>query len=227
MPSGALLSLLTVRLAEVRELVNLRPADLPPAVAGPRVAVNRAAVVLLCAHLEGFLEDVVGELVDQLNSSAPRVEDIPLRLRAAHVTGEIDAIAEMTDAASRAQRIERLFRDHGDLWLAETLISQLRVETITTGMSNPGASEINRLFLSVGLDNILDEVTLTDGSDPVRRVNEFVGVRNSIAHGEDTKVTDDQVDRYVDAVECLGRDLDAVVARHVQSITGRRTLPWS
>lgn len=227
MPSAALLSLLTVRLAEVRELVNLRPADQHLATAGPRGAVNRAAVVLLCAHLEGFLEELVGELVDQLNSSAPWIENIPLRMRAAHVTGEIDAIAEMTDAANRAERIERLFRDHGDLWLAETLISQLRVEKITSGMSNPGASEISRLFVSIGLEHALDEVVLTDGSDPAKRVNEFVGVRNSIAHGEDTKVTDDQVERYLDAVECLGRDLDSAVARHVQSITGSPTLPWS
>jgi hypothetical protein len=94
-------------------------------------------------------------------------------------------------------------------------------------MSNPGASEINRLFLSVGLENSLDEVTLTDGSDPVKRVNEFVAVRNSIAHGEDTKVADDQVERYLDAVECLGRDLDSAVARLVKSITGSPTLPWS
>lgn len=227
MPSAALLSLMTVRLAEVRELVGLRPPDQHLAAAAPRSAVNRAAVVLLCAHLEGFLEDLVGELIDQLNSSAPGIENVPLRLRAAHVTGEIDAIAAMTDAASRAERIGRLFRDHSDLWLAETLISQLRVEKVTAGMSNPGAPEISRLFLSVGLEDALDEVALTDGSDPAKRVNEFVGVRNSIAHGEGTKVTDDQVDRYLDAVECLGRGLDSAVARHVQSITGSATLPWS
>jgi len=227
MPSGALVSLLTVRLAEVRELVELRPSDLSSPAAARRTAVNRAAVVLLCAHLEGFLEDLVGELVDLLNSSAPRLENIPLRLRAAHVTDEIDAIADMADPARRAERIERLFRDHGDLWLADTLISQLRVEAITVGMSNPGASEINRLFLSIGLENALDEVTLTDGSNPVKRVNEFVGVRNSIAHGEDTKVTDDQVERYLNAVECLARDLDSAVAKHVQSITESPTLPWS
>jgi hypothetical protein len=40
-------------------------------------------------------------------------------------------------------------------------------------------------------------------------------------------VADDQVDRYLDAVECLGRCLDSVVARHVQSITGSPTLPWT
>lgn len=62
MPSAALVSLLTVRLAEVRELVNLRPAGQPLAATASRGAVNRAAVVLLCAHLEGFVEDLVGEL---------------------------------------------------------------------------------------------------------------------------------------------------------------------
>lgn len=144
-----------------------------------------------------------------------------------HVTIEIDAIAAMTDPTARAERTRRLFRDHSDLWLAETLISQLRVERVTAGMSNPGAPEISRLFESVGLEDVLDEVALTDGSDPAKRVNEFVGVRNSIAHGEGTKVTDDQVDRYLDAVECLGRSLDSAVARHVQSITGSPTLPWS
>jgi hypothetical protein len=227
MPSTAFVSLMTVRLAEVRELIGLRPSDERFPAAESRGAVNRAAVVLLCAHLEGFLEDLVGELIDQLNSSAPRTENVPLRLRAAHVTIEIDAIAAMTDPTARAERMQRLFRDHSDLWLAETLTSQLRVERVTAGMSNPGAPEISRLFESVGLENVLDEVALTDGSDPAKRVNEFVGVRNSIAHGEGTKVTDDQVDRYLDAIECLGRSLDSAVARHVQSITGSPTLPWS
>ena len=227
MPSAALHSLTTVRLAEVRELVGLRPEEQTSGTAGQRAAVNRAAVVLLCAHLEGFLEELIGELVDHLNSSTPRTENVPLLLRAAHVTSDIDAIAAMTDAGARAERIESLFQDHRDLWLAGTLIFQLRVEKLTAGMSNPGAREISRLFLLAGVEDVFSEVTLTDGSDPNKRINELVRVRNSIAHGEDTKVTDDQVDRYLDAVECLGRCLDSVIARHLQTITESATLPWT
>jgi hypothetical protein len=226
-PSAALGSLVGVRLAEVGELVALRPTALTSATAARRDAVNRATVVLLCAHFEGFLEDLIGELIDELNASTPDTDDVPLRLRAAHVVPEIEAIAGMTDPAGRAERVGRLFRAHGDLWTSGPLTFQLEAAKATSDMSNPGAREVGRLFQLVGIDDPFVEAVLPDGSAPETRINEFVGVRNSVAHGEGTRVTDDQITRYLGAVEAVGRGLDIVVARHVQKITHSPTLPWS
>jgi RiboL-PSP-HEPN len=226
-PSSALEALVGPRLEEVRALVALRPGGRSRIESAQGFAVNRAAVVLLCAHLEGFIEDLVGDCVDSLNSRRPDPARLPVVLKAAHVMSEVSVISLMTDVEKRAWRIERMFADSRHLWEAAELAYQLRVEVVTGEMSNPGAPEIARVLALLGMEDVFVGVTLPDEADIEKRVNELVGVRNSIAHGgADTKVTDDQVNRYVEAVEYLGRALDSSAASTVQHICESRELPW-
>jgi hypothetical protein len=89
------------------------------------------------------------------------------------------------------------------------------------GLSNPGASEIARILRLVGTEDVFVDVELPDGSDIEKRIKRTLGVRNSIAHGGvDTAVMDDQVGRYLEAVEYLGRSLDTSAGSIVQEICG-------
>src|SRR4051812_6160054 len=69
-PSPALISLRESRLAEVRALLSLRPKRAPGNAVSVAAAdaVNRASVVVLVAHLEGFVEDLIDDAIDALNS---------------------------------------------------------------------------------------------------------------------------------------------------------------
>lgn len=84
--TSAALSDLGARLDEVRILAAQDPSRINPSAVSPLSGpVNRASLVLLTAHLEGFLEDLVTECLDNMVTNSPEVENLPLLLRAIHV----------------------------------------------------------------------------------------------------------------------------------------------
>ena len=229
MPSPALQTLRGQRLPEVQALLAARPpsASLQVAARTTAQAINRAGVVLLTAHLEGFVEDLVVDMIDELNKAQPSTGRIPKVLLAAHVIEELTTIAKMTDPQARADRIERLFRGQASLWLDYTLKSgSLKSAPVTATLGNPGAKEIARILALLGMGNVFSQVQLPDGGDPEKRINEIVGIRNAIAHGGGPAVGDQQIDSYAASVDAVAASLEREAAAHLQAISGISTLPW-
>jgi hypothetical protein len=227
--SPALLALRGQRLHEVRALLGLRPRRqlFRRQLAQPADAVNRAGVVVLTAHLEGYVEDLIVDVIDELDREAPATSDLPTVLLAEQVSGEFLAIAEIVDRAKRASRIEQLFRTRSALWLDPQLAQgRLSADTITGGLSNPGAKEIARVLGLLGMADVFANIQLPDGADPAKRINELIGIRNSIAHGGGATVSDQQVDEYVRSVEAVGDGLERAAAAHVHAICRTTSLPW-
>lgn len=227
MPSVALVDLLQSRLTEIREFIALRPEGHDVTATARRMAINRAAVVLLCAHFEGYVEELVTEALDLLNGAEPLTERVPVRLLATQVDREISGIAGMSDTQKRSERIRRLFHVHGGLWSDERLCRTLDATIITATMGNPGPKQVERLFGEIGMDAVLGGIRLGDGAPAGVRLRELVDVRNAVAHGEDERVMDDQVERYLEAIESLGSELEEAVARHLWAITDSKTVPWT
>jgi RiboL-PSP-HEPN len=227
--SPALTSLRGSRLAEVRALLRLRPERVPGdrASVAAADAVNRASVVVLVAHVEGFIEDLIDDAIDLINSNTPATADVPLELLAMQVAPELNMIAQMQDVSKRASRTRDLFIAHAPLWLDANLApGRLSAETIAANLDNPGAKQVARVLGFLGMSDVFANVQLPDAADPAKRLNEMVGVRNSIAHGGSPSVGDDQALAYVDSVEAIGDGLEHEVARHVQVLCRLQALPW-
>jgi hypothetical protein len=104
MAAPALDALRRQRLPEVEMLLKLRPKRQllrrrTNATADP---INRACVVLvlLVPHLEGYIEDLVGGVRDELDVRGPATDDVPRILLAAHVVNEVEVIAELRTASN-------------------------------------------------------------------------------------------------------------------------------
>jgi hypothetical protein len=189
--------------------------------------VNRACVVLLTAHLEGFVEDLVDDIVDVLDQTGPATANLPRILLATQVTDEVRVIAAMEDPHRRADRIRDLFTTHAGLWLDASLAQgRLESQTVTDNLGNPGAKEITRVLALVGMANVFAEIQLPDGADPEKRVNELVGIRNVIAHGGSPAIADSRPADYIASVSAIGSGLEQAAALHLQAVCRFPTLPW-
>lgn len=229
MASPALTSLRESRLAEVRALLRLRPQRAPGDAASIAAAnaVDRASVVVLVAHFEGFVEDLIDDAIDVLNSSSPATVDLPLELLAVHVAPELDTVARMRDMSRRASRTRDLFVANAPMWLDARLApDRLSAATIAANLDNPGSKQVARVLGFLGMEDAFANVVLPDAADPVKRLNEMVQVRNSVAHGGSPAVGDEQASNYVDSVEAIGDGLHEAVARHVQILCRLPALPW-
>jgi hypothetical protein len=191
-------------------------------------ALSRACIVLLSAHLEGYLEDIVTEAMDALASHGALVERLPLLLRTVHAEEHIFDLEPMNDRNSRAPRIQRMFQIEGPLWTTGNVLTRtmLRPNTVCGKMSNPGSREVKQFLDFIGVD--IEKYADTRGATGVlSQINGLVGIRNAIAHGEATSnTTFMDIDNYLDIVEFLANYVDSAAAESVQTICQLTARPW-
>lgn len=229
MPSQAYQRLST-RLVDIDQLIDAHKL-VGGAERGRRwrtIALNRAAVVLLVAHLEGFLEDLVHESVDVLRSSGVRMKRIPLALRAAQLSPELRALNETRDPERREPHIDQLGRKARRLWKLSRHVrpGHLDPNLVTSGFSSPKTAKINSLFSILGLPRVTDGVSWRHASNynVKNNLNELVRRRHAIAHGRSIQASKDDVIRYRRYVEGLAKWMNRCLCLHLHTIIGRR--PW-
>lgn len=193
-------------------------------------AVNRGALVLVCGHLEGYLEDLAVEVIDVLIQTGVDVDRLPRILRALHAEQHLTTLEPMRDRNARAPRIETLFQSEGELWRKGVAlrVGFLDAATVASQMGNPGSKEIEQFLELLGVADLFDQLDLSGLSHLRSHVNELVAKRNAVAHGEvAATATAADVDRYIRAVEDLAAEVDDLVAVSVQEICQLATRPWA
>lgn len=228
MTSSALADLAT-RLAEIRLLSQLDPMrsgdTSQPLVSN---SINRSCIVLLSAHLEGFLEDIAAEAVDCFVANEACVDDLPLILRALHAEDHLRDIELIRDKNSRAPKIEYMFTSESSLWRpgATLDVTMVRPKTVCSQMDNPGSREIRQFLALLDVD-IVRYLRNAGLGDLLGRVNGLVAKRNAIAHGEvSASATHVDVNEYLTLVQDLAGEIDTAVGQSVMSICKLTTLPW-
>lgn len=220
---------LRARLDEVRTLSGLDPArqgDVSRA--NVSNAVNRACIVLLSAHVEGYLEDLMTEVLEHLVTNAAPVQQLPLLLRALHSESHLKQLEPMSDRRVRAPRIEKMFVTESPLWApgAVARTSMLRPKLVCAEMNNPGSSEIAAFLELIGVD-IGASLDAAGAGSTLGKIDGLVHRRNQIAHGEANATgAFSDVDSYLAVVNDLAHHADKAAAESLQRICGLSALPW-
>lgn len=216
------------RLNEVRRLRRINPKRLDHSSdVETENALNRACIVLLCAHLEGFLEDLVTEAIDILVGRAT-IENLPLIFRTLHAEQHLKEIELARDRNARAPKIERMFKSEAPLWSDGQLLeaTMVRAKAVCDELDNPSSRRIRQFLELIGVDIDLHLANCSE-RDLLDQVNGLVAKRNSIAHGEvSASATAVDVGRYLDIVEQLGRRVDEAVGLALMRICKFTVLPW-
>jgi RiboL-PSP-HEPN len=184
-------------------------------------------MILLCAHLEGYLEDLVAEAIDTLVGRA-KIENLPLVFRALHAEEHLREIELIRDRNARAPKIEHMFKDESSLWSAGQVVqaTMVRPQAVCAELSNPSSREVKQFLKLLGVDI---EQHLANVGQPalLGKINGLVGLRNSIAHGEvSASATAADVDQYLNVVEELCRQVDEAVGLAIMGICNLTSLPW-
>lgn len=201
----------TLRTLCVRE--DVRPRERERA-RKRNVAVCRAALVLLCSHMEGFFEDLTADILQFHESNRTPLKAMPLRLRVAQVWRYVHLPEGASDerkwSALQAVRTSNVVDE-----TANCASGMLDAELHTKGFAVPGSSEVEGLLKSVGVPNVW---TAIDGELKTRHawgpLDALVYRRHPIAHGEQgAKATPDDVSQYIVEMQKLAAAFDVVVAR--------------
>lgn len=220
---------LQARLDEVKLLSSADPLRSDPkADLQLSNAICKSCIVLLSAHLEGYIEDLATLALDEMAKHALAVEKVPLVLRALHAERHLAALEPVRDRNARAPRIEQLFATESALWATGTTLSNsmLDARLVCAEMSNPGSTEISQFFRLFGID-VKAAMSQRGEIDLLGRINGLIARRNEIAHGEiKASATSKDVDTYLNLTEELSTALDAVMSEGLQAACSLPTLPW-
>jgi hypothetical protein len=222
MTSQALL-VLDQRIAEVRALQSLDPTP-PNALPTSQLdriaseAVIRASIVLLCAHLEGYVEDLFLESLDFLSGARLEHRWVPLALKFQHARKPVEDLALIRDPEKFVAAYVRLTKTNSPLFSGQRLAPGcLETERLRASFASPTPTKIASLFAVLGLAK-KDVLTGCFPSSRIaalvnRSLASLVEVRGAIAHGEmSSSATQRDVSRYSSAVRFFGARLDLAVA---------------
>ncbi len=221
MPCSAALSKFSERLKEVELLLNLcstpeSPAEEQKAAAPKDNAVLRATLVLLCSHIEGFFEDLIGEALFAYGKVANDIDQIPREIVSRQVIGSPERW-DNCDMVKRWQIFDECVRHPLVIKDKGKIPSSIDPELHTKGFANPGTGEIDSLFKTIGFLNVWDSFAKIESNRVIKNcVDAIVNRRNQIAHGQmDSTVTRSDVESYMKNVRRLVEVMDCVVEQEI------------
>jgi len=161
MPSAARTGL-DARLADIQDILDAHAAT----AGGGRgrkwkvAALNKGSLVLLTAHLEGFLEDLYKEAVGAVVAARVASARVPDRLKLTALRRIAGDIRSAGNPAKRDEHTLCLIRKAARLGHPRTRVSAQDVDTpsVLNTFANPRPDAIDGLFANLGIDDILARI---------------------------------------------------------------------
>lgn len=192
--------------------------------------LNKAAVLLLAAKLEAFIEQVLEEFCFIISEKKLPCERIPLRIRLnatrALLNEECLAGLDRAEEAKTVPSLESLAR----LWHHGSAPINISVDC-KFAFGKHGEREFRRLFQRIGIDDVFESCKVADEVESYDQlnaqqnttvtsdVNALIGYRNFIIHNDGTpNITHIQLGRYRRRVSLFVQAIDDYIAQLINAI---------
>lgn len=170
--------------------------------------LGRSAVVMLCASLESYIENIMKEVIDGHYIST--IED------AAHLP---DSVKKMI--CNKLAKEDMLLLS-GDGW--KRVYADIFEKEVFSdyGFSTPKADKINKWALKfIGIEPMNNYIRNKD-------LNDFIAVRGNIAHQgiKAGYIGKHDVDWYIELIDDVVLHIDTVTGEHLKNFLNMNKKPW-
>ena len=153
-------------------------------------ALCRSGVVLLCSHIEGYIEELGSTAIARISVKNVRKEKMSLGFRYYLSRDLVDRIAMTEEAIKIGSRVVELINRDSHIWDSGDYFTEpLRADIFVRGFATPKHQHIRQFFGRFGFDAFHHEVAKKLRGDFVAciaMVDHVVDQRNKIAHGDFT-----------------------------------------
>ena len=151
-------------------------------------ALCRGGIVLLCSHIEGYVEELGSLAIARIEAKRFAKSAITPSFKYHLSRDIIRDIQGMRDPLKVAARVEDLLVRDGHIWGQQpNFSSPLSPSAFTSDFATPRHSRIKRFFNRFGYNQFESELSHhlhRDYRASVNMVNQVVTQRNSISHGD-------------------------------------------
>ena len=188
-------------------------------------ALVRSAVVMLSAHIQGFIEDYADQIVDRFVQDGVDRAKLPDRLFYYAVRQSIDAIRSANDPDVIVERIREFDSSFRQLVFGTGPTSPDLIGTgYKDGFGNPMPKEIAKFFRRFGYDSFEGDLKARLKAKYLVAANAIdfiVGQRSKIAHGDASATTTPKDFRaYLQLVISYCSAADYAAAKHFKAKFG-------
>ena len=180
-------------------------------------ALVRGGVVLLCSHLEGYIEDLGTLAIDRMERHSLPKKSMSNGFKYHLSRDLIDDFSKLTDPSRIAEKIDELLARDGHIWdSSANFAAPLPSAAFVGNFATPRHDNIRRFFARFGFQDFQHSLAQElKANYPVCRnmVDNIVDQRNKIAHGDPlTEVTPSDLQDMLSYLRLYCRNLDSVVA---------------
>jgi RiboL-PSP-HEPN len=179
-------------------------------------SLSRAALVLLCSHVENFFESLIIDILTFHEFNQTSISQLPERLRVTQILKSPDLL-DKPYSGNKWKLIDKIrgskFMNDHEKCTSGDFDSELCIK----GFASPGSKEIENLFKGVGIEDVW--ISGTQGSSAMQlknSINAFVARRNGIAHGSSSdKPTPSDIKGFVKDICKLVRHFNKIAAEYL------------
>ena len=187
-----------INLREVGTLISLSyPNEVTSRQRETNECLSRAAILLLCSHIEAFFEDLIIDVLRFHENNQTSIDMLPIHLKVIQIIRK--PLSENLVPEKKWTILESIsqssFMDKAERCSVGMFNANLHLK----GFASPGEENIENLFKGVGVLRVWDLIQVKAGTNNLKiSLNNFVNRRNNITHGGFTdKPTIGDVKTYI------------------------------
>lgn len=199
-------------------------------------AFNKAAILLLTAKLEAFMEQIIEDYCYKIAFLRLRSECIPYDVRAYASTNYLKEDVLLALKSGNGDKIASTMQALGELWVEGCVPAKVDVNC-SFSYGKHGEKEIRKLFQRIGIPDIFEICRVPDTceelDDTVEKttisvsptINALIGYRNYIIHNDGTpSVTHGQIRKHRDLILAFVKQVDVELVNKQHNLGKTATL---
>ncbi len=179
-------------------------------------SLSRAALLLLCSHVENFFESLIVDVLTFHETNQTLMSQLPRRLKVTQILKS----SELLDKPYPGDKWELMDKIRGSKFIDDNkkcTSGDFDSELHTKGFGSPGSKKIDDIFKGVGVENVWKSDVQSEGVKQLKRsIDAFVARRNGIAHGSSAdKPTPLDIKGFVKDICKLVRYFNRIVVEYL------------
>jgi RiboL-PSP-HEPN len=176
----------------------------------------RAALVLLCSHVENFFEALITDILVFHEFNETPIDKLPEKLKVSQVLKIADSLSFSYpgDKWKLIQTVrDNKFANNAEKCSSGDFDQDIQIK----GFASPGSKEVEILFSNVGINKIWEIIENKSSSGRLKfALNGFVNRRHNIAHGNaGDKPTPEDIEANVMDMDSLVNIFNLIVVEHL------------
>ena len=186
-------------------------------------ALCRGAIILLCAHIEGYSEDLSSLIIEKIHEKQVEKSKLGNGFRFYLSQDIIEEMRITQSPVGLESKMSSLFHRDLDIWSGnESFRKRLDPERFMKGFSSPNPEKIYRLFRRFGFNRIKHDMSIILNREYIfceNMVDSIVSTRHKIAHGDHIIAkTPNEVREMAEKARLFCRTLDKSVGDACKNI---------